>query len=97
MFGLRAPRDERQAHRDQAADRFAYLAISYLALGLVAWRSVVDRSASWDLLALVVAGGIAGAAFRIRAGVVTVPWLRAAALTILAGAVVAALAATAGR
>lgn len=97
MFGLGTTRDERQAHLDQAADRFAYLAISYAALGLVIYRSVVDRAAAWDLMALVIAGGVAGAAYRLRAGVVTRSWLAWAGLTLVAGAVAAILAVAMGR
>ena len=74
---------------DQAADRLAYLALSYGLLGLVIWRSIVDQVASWDLMALVVAGGVIGAAYRLRMGVVTPGWLRVAALTAIVALVIA--------
>jgi hypothetical protein len=51
-------RDEREAAVEQAGDRLAYIVVSYGLLLIVAYRSFVERQASWDLLALVVAGGI---------------------------------------
>jgi hypothetical protein len=95
MIGISGHRDERETSVDQAADRLAYLAISYGLLGLAAWRSLVDHVASWDLMALVIAGGVVGTAYRLRLGVLTSSWLRLAGLTAvvaLAVAVVLALA-----
>ena len=57
-------RDEREAAVEQGADRFAYLVVSYGLLLIVAYRSLVERQASWDLLALVVLGGIVSVGYR---------------------------------
>ena len=46
------PRDEREQGIDRAADRLAYLVLSFGLLAIVAYRSVVDGAASWDLLGL---------------------------------------------
>jgi hypothetical protein len=81
-------RDEREAGVDRAADRIAYLVLSYGLLAIVAWRSFVDRQASWELLALVVLGGLAGAAYRLRARVLTRESLIVIGITIAAAAVV---------
>ena len=48
------PRDEREARIDLAADRLAYLVVSYGLLVAVAYRSLVRGDAAWDLLGLVV-------------------------------------------
>ena len=47
-------RDEREAAVEQGGDRLAYIVVSYGLLLIVAYRSFVERQASWDLLALVV-------------------------------------------
>jgi len=65
------PRDESQTQIDLAADRVAYLAVSYGVLLSVAYRSFALGEAAWDLLALVVLGGIAGMAYRVRKGAVS--------------------------
>ena len=97
MNGIAARRDERETSIDQAADRLAYLALSYGLLGLVIWRSFVDRVAAWDLLALVVAGGMVGSLYRVRMGVISPGWLRAAALTAIVALVIAVVIALVAR
>ena len=58
-------RDEREAAVEQGGDRLAYLVVSYGLLLVVAYRSLVERQASWDLLALVVLGGIVSVGYRM--------------------------------
>ena len=58
-------RDEREAGVDRAGDRLAYLVLSYGLLAVVAYRSFVERQASWELLGLVVLGGAVSAAYRL--------------------------------
>jgi hypothetical protein len=65
---------ERQARVASAADRLAYLAVSYGLLLSVVYRSFVRGEAAWDLLSLVVLGGMVGVAYRIRQGVVSGRW-----------------------
>lgn len=58
-------RDERELAVHLAADRLAYLAISIGLLVLAFIRAIRGESA-WDLLALVVLGGLISVAYRIR-------------------------------
>jgi hypothetical protein len=58
-------RDEREAAVEQRGDRLAYLVVSYGLLLVVAYRSIVERQASWDLLGLVVLGGIVSMGYRM--------------------------------
>jgi hypothetical protein len=58
-------RDEREATIDRAGDRIAYLVLSYGLLVVVAYRSFVERQTSWELLGLVVIGGLVGTAYRL--------------------------------
>ncbi|HZM73034.1 MAG TPA: hypothetical protein VFC71_06625 [Candidatus Polarisedimenticolia bacterium] len=83
-------RDEREARIDDRADRFAYLVMSYRLLAIVAYRGLVERVASWELLALVVLGGVVGFAGRARGGVLTGRWLAVGLTTLVVAAAVAA-------
>jgi len=85
-------RDEPSARVDLAADRIAYLAVSYGLLLSVAYRSFVRGEAAWDLLALVVLGGLVGLAYRVSKGVVsgrgTVMLAMTAGIAIIASALI---------
>jgi hypothetical protein len=85
-------RDERERGADDRADHWAYLALSFGALGLVAYRGLVEQVAAWELLGLVVGAGLVGAAYRVRARAVSRRWSAIAALSLMAGAVVAVVA-----
>ena len=91
------PRDERETQIDRAADRVAYLVVSYGLLASVAYRSFVNRDVSWDLLGLVVLGGTVGLAYRLRQGVVSGRWTLMLAVTVVIAFVVAGLLMFAGR
>lgn len=82
-------RDERELAVDLAADRLGYLVLSFGVLALAAYRSLAHGEVTWDLLALVVLGGAAGAVVRINRGVATWTWGRAAIGAAALGLVVA--------
>ncbi|MDO8562710.1 MAG: hypothetical protein Q7S25_02585 [Candidatus Limnocylindria bacterium] len=84
-------RDEREAAVDRAADRLSYLVLSFGVLAIVAYRSVARGEASWDLLALVIVGGFAGAAYRTRQRAVSRRWALVVGLTAAIALVLAAL------
>ena len=86
-------RDERQTSADRAGDRLAYLVVSYGALAIAAYRSLVERQATWDLLGLVILGGLVGWAYRAANRVVDRQGLLLLGITIIVAAGVA-LAAT---
>jgi hypothetical protein len=86
-----AERDERELLVDNAADRLAYLVLSFGLLALVAYRSVVSGQSSWDLLGLVVLGGLVATGYRARQRVVSGRW----AMLMVVGAVVALVVAVA--
>jgi hypothetical protein len=91
------PRDEREARAALSADRIAYLVVSYGLLVSVAYRSLVAGDAAWDLIGLVVLGGIVGLAYRVREGAVSGRWTLMLLATIAIAFVVACLLVLAGR
>jgi hypothetical protein len=81
-------RDEREVSVDRAADRLAYLALSFGLLAVVAYRSFVDGVASWELLGLVLVGGAVSTAYRLRQRVLSRQAVLVLALTALVALVV---------
>jgi hypothetical protein len=84
-------RDEREAAVEQGGDRLAYIVLSYGLLVIIAYRSLVDRQASWDLLALVVLGGIVSVGYRMSRRALSRTALLVVGLTIAVAVVVGAL------
>jgi len=90
-------RDERESSVDHAADRLAYLVLSFGLLAIVAYRSFADGAASWDLLGLVVLGGLVGTLYRLSQRAVSREWMIVAVGTAAVALVVAAIVALATR
>jgi hypothetical protein len=65
--------------------------LSYGLLALVAYRSFVHHESPWDLLALVVLGGVLSTAYQGFYGVLSRQWAAACLLTVVAAGVLAAL------
>lgn len=84
-------RDEREAAVEQGGDRLAYLVVSYGLLLVVAYRSLVERQASWDLLGLVVLGGIVSMGYRMTRHALSRNALLQVGITIAVCIVVASL------
>ena len=78
-------RDERELSVDRAADRLAYVVLSFGLLAVVAYRSFVDGVASWELLGLVLVGGAVSTGYRLSQGVLS----RQAALVLALTALIA--------
>jgi len=85
------PKDERDTRVDLSADRVAYLVLSYGLLLSVAYRSFVNGDAAWDLIGLVVLGGVVGLAYRVRQGAASGHWTLMLAATIAIAFIVAAV------
>jgi hypothetical protein len=81
-------RDEREVSVDRAADRLAYVVLSFGLLAVVAYRSFVEGVASWELLGLILLGGAVSTAYRLWQGVLTRQAVLVLALTALVALVV---------
>jgi hypothetical protein len=84
-------RDERTVAIENASYRWAYLFLSFGLLVVVAYRSFVHHESSWDLLTLVVLGGVLSAALQGFHKVLSRQWAMSCLLTVGAAAVLAAL------
>ena len=83
-------RDERTIAVENSSYRWAYLLLSFGLLAVVAYRSFLWRESSWDLMALVVLGGLVTTLYQWSYRVLSRRWVLVAITTGLVAAVVAA-------
>jgi len=82
-------RDERTIAVENASYRLSYLVLSFGALIIVAYRSFAYGQPMWELLALVVVGGLVNAAYQGSRHVLTARWGVMTMITMAVAAVVA--------
>jgi hypothetical protein len=85
------PRDERTTAVENASYRWAYLLLSYGLLLSVAYRGFVRHESAWDLLALVLLGGVVTTLYQGRHQVLSMRWVLLMLLTLLVAGVLAAV------
>lgn len=83
-------RDERTQTVENAGYRWSYYILTYGVLGASAYRSLVLRETTWDLLALVVLGGGVNAVYQASQQVLYPRWVAMSVVTIVAAAALAA-------
>ena len=76
------PADARRVASEHASYRWAYLVLSFGILASVAWRGFVRHESSWDLLALVMLGGLVTTLHAVRHGAWTARQRLASALSL---------------
>jgi len=84
-------RDERTTAVENAGYRWSYLTLSFGLLVIVAARSFSRGEQAWDLLALVLAGGVVNAGYQAVHRVVYRRWMVMAGVTLAASALIAAV------
>jgi hypothetical protein len=85
------PRDERTVAVENTSYRWAYLFLSFGILVLVAYRSFVHHETAWDMLGLVVVGGVLSTLYQGFHRVLSKQWAMACLLTVVAAAVLGAV------
>jgi len=84
-------RDERTISVEDASYRFAYGFISFALLLDVMYRSFVRREASWELLAIVIVGGMVSSVYQWRRKILTLHSFKLALVIFGFAGIVAAL------
>lgn len=82
-------RDERTITIENTSYRWGYLLLSFGLLVVVACRSFIWRQSSWDLLALVVLGGVVTTLYQWTHSVLSRHWVIVTVVAVLLAAVVA--------
>jgi hypothetical protein len=84
-------RDERTLVVENVGFRWAYHFLSFGLLAAVGYRSLAHDEAAWDLLSLVVLGGLVASGYQWSHRVLTKRWVVNVLASMLAAAVLAAL------
>lgn len=84
-------RDERTVAVENAGYRWSYLVLSFGLLGLTAYRSLARGEAVWDLLGLIILGGMINAVYQGTRQVLNGRWIVMTIATLALAAVVAIL------
>jgi hypothetical protein len=82
-------RDERTVAVENASYRWAYLLLTYALLVDVLLRSLARGEASWDLMAMVIAGGVVCAVYQARHKILAHGWVTKVLLTASIAGVIA--------
>ena len=82
-------RDERTTAVENASYRLAYFVLSFGILMSVAYRSFVLHESSWDLLALIVLGGVIATLYQKAYQVLSRRWMLVTALTVVMAGIIA--------
>jgi hypothetical protein len=82
-------RDERTVAMENAGYRWSYLVLSFGLLILTAYRSLARGEASWELLALVLLGGVVNAIYQGTRRVLNKQWIATTVTTVGIAALVA--------
>jgi hypothetical protein len=84
-------RDERTVAVENASYRWAYGLLTYALLVDVMYRGLFRHEAAWDLMALVIVGGVACTVYQARQKVLAHGWVMKAVLVGCVAAVIAAI------
>ena len=82
-------RDERTISIENASYRWAYIVLSFGLLAIVAYRSRASHESNWDLMALVIAGGLMVTVYQAFHQILNRRWAWIGLATFLVGSVVA--------
>jgi hypothetical protein len=84
-------RDERTVAVENAGYRWSYLVLSFGLLASVAYRSFSLDQSSWDLLGLVIGGGVVNTMYQWTGGVLYRKWIFLSIVTFVIAAALAAV------
>jgi hypothetical protein len=91
MFKSSKDKDERAIAVENSSFSLAYKVIAFAILVDVIYRSLVLKEVSWDLLGIVILGGLVATLYQTRYKTGTRSWVKAALLSFLAALVIAAV------
>jgi hypothetical protein len=91
MTAKPAERDERTVAIENASYRWAYLLLTFGLLIATAYRAFVWNQSSWDLLGLVIAGGVVTTFYQGTRRVLSQRWAMMSAAAAVLGVVLSAI------
>ncbi len=91
MINNKVEKDERAIDIEKTSYSLGYKVMAFAILIDVMYRSLKIGEASWDLLGIVILGGLVSTVYQIRRKVWTRSWVRATILVFTVAAVVAVI------
>lgn len=91
MFNNKNERDERAEAVEKSSYSLGYKVITFAILLDVIYRSIVLKMAAWDLLGIVILGGLVATVYQTRYKIATRSGVKAILLSILAAVVIAVI------
>ncbi len=82
-------RDERTLVVENASYRWAYLLLSFGLLADIAYRGFQRQDSNWDLMALVLLGGLVATLYQAIHKVLTLGWALTGVMMVLVGIIIA--------
>ena len=89
MFRTDKNKDERAIAVERASHSIALKVVGFALLLDVFFRSIVGKTAAWDLLGIVILGGLVATLYQARYRIATRYWVKAIALSFIGAALVA--------
>ena len=90
MFNKKGDKDEREISVEKSSYSLAYNIITYAILLDVIYRSFILKQSSWDLVGIVIFGGLAATLYQTRYKVATRNTVTAIVVSIISGIIIAA-------
>ena len=84
-------RDERTVAVENASYRWAYTLLSFALLIDVVYRAMFRHEVAWDLIALILVGGVFCTVYQVRQKILSRHWVREGLLIALLGAAIGAI------
>jgi hypothetical protein len=91
MKTISVPSDERIVATENASYRWAYLTLSFGLLGVIGYRAFARGESSWDLLALLIAGGVVSTGYRLAQRTLSRQWAMVAMASAAVAGIIAAI------
>jgi hypothetical protein len=89
VFNKKEEKDERAVSIEHASYALAIKVVGFALLIDVIYRSIVLKQAAWDLLGIVILGGLVATLYQTHFKTTTRSWVKASLLTVLAAILVA--------
>ncbi|HSQ32688.1 MAG TPA: hypothetical protein VLN49_22690 [Gemmatimonadaceae bacterium] len=89
MTNRSVDRDERTVAVENASYRLGYRFLSFAVLLSAAYRSIALKQSTWDLLAIVIFGGVVTTVYQRNQRILTLRWVRLTMLSMALAFVVA--------
>lgn len=91
MFNGKSEKDERADSVEKSSYSLGFKVMAFAILLDVIYRSIVLKSAAWDLLGIVIFGGLTASIYQARYRIATRSWIKVILLSIVSAGLIAVI------